>query len=227
MKRFKGFIATLLIGSMLVSVAGCSAGSRFSSKKLAEYAEDFGAEVYDDADDFNDDINNAVINDDLGDLEDGMVITTDEDVKDILRDGILHEATEFVYSKDITQTTVFVDSLGTSDVSDDALAIICAMDYDSAKEAQDAYEDMVEDLEDNLDVLEEQYADTDSETGNDNGVEYMIASAEMNRFVRVYGIYLSGSSVMFICGAAEQPDNIEDVLDDICEDLNIVSPNEV
>ena len=86
MKNIKKIVAAGLVLSMSLSMAGCMGGGKLAPSKLAASAKKNGCELYKDADDFADDIEED------DDIEDGIYITVSgSDVKDILKTNDFRE----------------------------------------------------------------------------------------------------------------------------------------
>ncbi|MBO4242350.1 MAG: hypothetical protein J5883_03645 [Clostridiales bacterium] len=224
MKRIRTFIATALVASMTLSMAGCSLmGSKIGPKKLQSYSDDFGAEIYDDSDDFMDDLDDAVEKNDPDELKDGIfTIVKDDDIKDAMKKSALSTYTDDFYEKTINELAIFVR--GEQDGYDSLSVIALSAVYDSKKDAEEAFEDMVDTLED---ATKNDYYDTDCDTFEDGGIQYVLFTLESSFFNQNVGIYQDGNTILFIIGTGNPKKDIENGVDDVCEFFGVVPPSDL
>jgi len=209
MKNLSKITSIALIAAMAFGLAGCSlGGGKLAASKLKASAKKYGAEEYKDADDFED------LDDD--EIEDGAYITlSGKDSKDFLKDK---DMTEDFYDKNAKSVTIF--AVGEEDES---TVIILNLSFGSKKNAESYYDDMVEIYEDYTDS---EYADVESDDGEEKGVTYSVCTADAGYIGVVYGVYMSGSNVLIVMGVGDVGDCC-DYIDDVASCYDIVLPSEL
>lgn len=211
MKNLKKIAAVVLAATMAVNVAGCAMGGKLSPKTLSSAAKKYGAEEIKDPDEFSD------MMEDGEDFEDGAYITAaGKDVKDILKGN---DVTDGIYDKSIASATVCV----VADPDKGYGVFLMSFSFKSKEDAQDFYDERAEEFED----LEDSSYDYDSDDGEENGITYVVASAETYAFYYTGGAYLSGKTVFVAIGVAEDIDDANDIIDDIAADYDLVLPSEL
>ena len=210
MKNIKKIVAAGLVLSMSLSMAGCMGGGKLAPSKLAASAKKNGCELYKDADDFADDIEED------DDIEDGIYITVSgSDVKDILK---TNDFTKDLYDKSIKNATIVYYS-----DEDEYGAFIVSFTFGSKKDAQDYYDDVLDEFEDN----EDKCADTDSDDGEKNGISYFVYEGSAGWYRLAEGVYINGKTVVVIVGAGLGNDDYNDVIDDVAGCYDIVLPSDL
>ncbi|MBO4637818.1 MAG: hypothetical protein J5685_11805 [Clostridiales bacterium] len=224
----KRILSVLLIAALASAMTGCSFQSKISSKKLAAYAEQYGATVYDDADEMNEDVNEHINSEDLGFFSDGIAVTTD-DAGDIVSDGFLYEVSNSLDSKSVKEVTFFMTSGDVDNDVDSAIAFIYALDYESNEDAAEAYEDMIDYFEDELEEARNSSVwEVESDSGKSDGITYSLyTTSAQPRTFRLFGYYLNGTSVMFIGCMGSDHGTVTDLTDDLCKDLGVKSPGDL
>ena len=212
MKNLKKIAALALTASMMFSMAGCAMGGKLSSKKLIASAKDYGCEEIKDADDF------AEMIDEGEDLEDGAYITVDgKDAKDIFK---ANDIIDGLYDSSIKSTTFVV-------IADEELnnaAFLVCMTFANKKDAQDYYDDQVEDVED----IEDSGYDVELDDGEEKGVTYTCVNGDTGLFLVSEGLYVSGSNVYAIVGFGYGgSDDYEDFIEDIGGCYDVMLPTEL
>ena len=103
MRKSRSLISIALVASMALSLAGCAGGGAFGPAALAKYAKGYGAELYTDYEDWQDDLNG----DDMPKgLSDGIYVNAKgDDVKEAVKK--VNMCTEF-YDKTIKEATVYI-----------------------------------------------------------------------------------------------------------------------
>lgn len=211
MKNLKRLTAVLLTAAMMIGMTGCAMGGKLAPKKLADSAKKYGAEEVKDAEDFADMIEEGE------DLEDGAYITASgKDVKDILKAS---DVTSDLYDSSITNATLVV----VGDNEDNTAAFLFAFTFSSKKDAQDFYDDCVEDIED----MDDSGYDFDSDDGEENGVSYYVGVADAGFYGVSEGVYLSGKTVFIVLGVGSDVDDCNDIIDDIGSCYDVVLPSEL
>ena len=207
MKYFKKITAAALALSMAFGLTGCT-GGKLSGKKLEANAKKFGADQVKDADEYED------LFDDR-DLEDGVYITVSgKDVKDIFKVDTDFSIDD-LYDKTIKKATIF--SLLNDD--DDYFVFVCSLTFGSKKDAQAYYDEMIDDMDD--DVFE-------VEDGKENGVTYTVGVAEDYFYEGGTGIYMNGSTVVVVLAVGTGDiDDAYDVMEEVTEGYDLVLPSDI
>ena len=206
MKNLKKIAALVLTASMVFSMTGC-AGGKLSAKKLTAAAKKMGAEQYKDMDDFED------LDED--EIEDGVYITASgKDAKHFLKDNDL---TEDFYDDSIKNVTIF--AIGEEE---DYEVLVLNFTFSSKKDAEDFFDDRVDEFEDYCD---NDYAEHDD--GEENGISYDVCVIDAGYLGVTAGAYWSGNTVVVVYGVAEDVDDAVDAIDDIASCYDIVLPSEL
>lgn len=212
MKNLKKIAALMLTAVMAVNMAGCAMGGKLSPKKLAASAKKNGCELIKDADDFADMI------EDGEDLEDGAYITvTGKDSKGVFKSNDI--LTDF-YDSSIKSATI----VAMCDDDHTYYAFLVCMSFASKKDATDYYEDMVDGAED----IEDTGYDVEFDDGEEKGITYTLAAANIGIANICEGIYLSGSNVYAVIGYGYgSVDDYEDCFEDIGGCYDVTLPSEL
>ena len=136
MRNLRTIIAITLAATTALSLTGCLGGGKLSPTSLSKAAKEYDAELYEDPDDFSDDLIDGYYD---GDFDDGLYISAKgKDVKHIVKD------VEFIpdcfYDKSIEESTILV-------LGDETFGVFMASTYESEEDAEEAYKTIVEDFQ--------------------------------------------------------------------------------
>ena len=219
MRKFRSLISIALVASMALSLAGCAGGGAFSPAALAKYAKGYGAELYTDYEDWQDDLNGGEM---PKGISDGIYVNVKgDDVKEAVKK--VDMCTEF-YDKAIKEATVYI--VGKEKSDHEFAAIFMSATYDSKDSALDAYEELAGDLEDED---SEDYDKHDFDDFEENGVQYSLLMLE-DEYWEEYtyaGVYYKGNTVFVAFGYGENKKDVLGALDETCEAVGLVSPSEL
>lgn len=225
MKKIKTIIAGTLIASMLFSATACSlGGAKFGPSKLAAYAKDQGAELYEDSDDWEDDLGDLYS--DFKIVKDGIYVhVKGDDVKEFLKGP---SVTSEFYDKTVKDATVYI--IGNQKDDSPNIAVAAALTFETKDDALDFYEDGADGMEDNYkDDKDYSWYDVDFDTFEEGNTQYALFFEEDTDWgdTTVGGIYLQGNTVFFIMGYGSSKKNVNGYVDDICEGVGVVAPSEL
>ena len=219
----KKAIALLLTASMALSLAGCSlGGSKIGPKKLAAYGKDSGAELYEDADDWEEDMEDIAKDSDWASLDDGVYINAkDKDIKSVFSTFEM-EGLKF-YDKSMTEATTYF----MAEEKNDKRVTVLASSYvfESKDDALDFYEDWTDNLEDQYKSDKISF-DVDFDTFEEGNMEYALF-AEDNHASFAVGIYVEGKTVLLVFGAGSELKTINKNIDDVCDAMGVVPPSDL
>ena len=219
MRKFRSLISIALVASMALSLTGCAGGASFGPKGLAKYAKDFGAELYTDYEDWQDDLNDDEA---PKGIEDGLYVNAKgDDVKEAIKK--VDDLSEY-YEKTMKEATVFI--VGNDKSDHEFGTIFISATYDSKDSALDAYEDIADKLEDED---SDYYDKHDFDDFEENGVQYSLLMLE-DEYWEEYtykGVYYKGNTVFVALGYGENKKDVLGALDETCEAVGLVSPSEL
>ncbi|MBR6484700.1 MAG: hypothetical protein IKT14_06735 [Clostridiales bacterium] len=224
MKKIKTIIAGTLVASMLFAATACSlGGAKFGPSKLAAYCKGEGAELYEDADDWEDDLDDLYDNFKI--IKDGIYVhVKGDDVKDYLKGT----ATDMFYDKAVKEATVYI--IGNEKSGDTTVVMAAALTFDNKDDALDFYEDGADGMEDDYkDDKDYNWYDVDFDTFEEGSMQYALFFEEDTDWedTTVGGIYLQGTTVFFIIGKGDSKKDVNGYVDDICDGLGLVPPSEL
>ena len=213
MRTPKAFIALLLIAGTALTSTGC-ASAKFSPKALAEYADKCDAEEYDDAEEWGEDIACA-INPYILVGEDGAYICLkDSDIEEAM-DG--YPRYSAYYRDSIKEAALY----SAGDI--DANYVAMSLTFSSSGQALDAYDDYV--VAALMTNSTGKYTDGE---GEDNRVKWYIISQQTDEYyASAEGVYLQGNTIFVVYGFGEELDDVNDRLDDICDEFDLTPPSEL
>ena len=219
----KKAIALLLTASMALSLAGCSlGGSKIGPKKLAAYGKDSGAELYEDADEWEEDMEDIAKDSDWASLDDGVYINArDKDIKSVFStfemDGLKF------YDKSMSEATTYFMAEEKNDKR--VTVIACSYVFETKDDAADFYEDWVDNLESQY-KSDKEYYDVDFDTFEEGNMEYaLFAENSFTSFST--GIYMDGKTVLLVFGAGSELKTINKNIDDVCDAMGVVAPSDL
>ena len=213
MRTLKTLIAMMLIAGTALASTGC-ATAKFTPKALAEYADKNDAEEYDDAEDWGEDVA-GYINPYVQIGEDGAYICLKGDDIEEAMDGYL---TYNAYYRDSIKEAVLYSA---GDI--EANYIVMSLAFSSSGQALDAFDDYVVAAL----VSNSSGKYTDGE-GEDKGVKWYTISEQTDEYyASAEGVYLQGNTVFIVCGYGEELDDVNDRLDDICDEFDLTPPSEL
>lgn len=199
MKTITRYIAGVLISSLTLGIAGCSAKAEVSHDRACEAFDKFGAEETD-LEDLMKRISQRKIQ-----CEGGYYYTTnDEDeAKDIVENIIFrfNEIPDLEYQA----CTYFA---ATSE-EDDSLALIYVVTFDDEDDAEELFNNTDYDFS-----FDDNYA-----SGKDSGIEYTVHHDEDS----MYGVYLQGNTALYIRVVADETEGLKPY-EGIIKDMGLVSP---
>ena len=198
MKKYRGIISIAIVASIVFSFAGCSlGGAKFGPSALAKYAKDYGADLYEDGEDFHDGVEYM---DDTGDLEDGVYIHAEgDDIRDAMEQTFIIGG---FYDSSVKEATVFV----VGDYGNTVCTFVSEV-FESEDDAQDMYDELVEDFE-------------------EGGMVYTLINADSQYTHCSYGAYLKGDTLFIVFCYGDERD-INNYVDDVCEALDVMAPSEL
>lgn len=213
MRTPKTLIASLLIAGTALASTGC-ASAKFSPKALAEYADKNDAEEYDDAEEWGEDVA-ICINPYVQIGEDGAYICLKGDDIEEAMDGYFNY--NAYYRDSIKEAVLYYAG------NIDANYIVMSLAFSSSGQALDAYDEYV--VAALMSNSSGRYTDGESE---DKGVKWYIISQETdNYYCSAEGVYLQGNTVFIVYGYGEELDDVNDRLDDICDEFDLTPPSEL
>ena len=199
MKTLSRTIAGILISSLTLGIAGCSAKAEVSHDRACEAFDKFGAEETD-LEDLMKRISQRKIQ-----CEGGYYYTTnDEDeAKDIVENIIFrfNEIPDLEYQA----CTYFA---ATSE-DDESLALIYVVTFDDEDDAKELFNNTDSDFS-----FDDNYA-----SGKDSGIEYSVHHDEDS----MYGVYLQGDTILYIRVVADETEGLKPY-EGIIKDMGLVSP---
>lgn len=227
MRNLKAIIAITLTASAALSLTGCLGGGKLSPATLAKVSKEYGAELYEDPDDFSDDLIDSY---DEGDFDDGLYICVkDKDVKHAVDD--VDFIPDSFYDKSIKESTVLV--LG----DEETFCICMASTYESEEEAEEACEAIVEDIQIQLADVRLSYTtdhyEQDIDDSEKDGITYTLAYCEVHDayyvpdYAMSVGIYQSGNNVFVAYGFGPDLKSANKLVDDICDSMGVEAPSEL
>ena len=226
MRNLRTVIAITLAASAALSLTGCLGGGKLSTVSLAKAAKEYDAELYEDPDDFSDDLIDGYYD---GDFDDGLYISAKgKDVKHIVKD--VEFIPDYFYDKSIEESTVFV-------LGDETFGVFMVSTYESEEKAEEAYETIVEEFQIQLADVRISYTtdhyDQDIDDFEDNGITYTLAYCELHDayytpdYAVSLGVYQSGKTVFVAYGIGPDLRSVNDDLDDICDSMGVEAPSEL
>ena len=214
MKKYRGIISIVIVASIVFSFAGCSlGGTKFGPSALAKYAKDYGADLYEDGEDFHDGVEYM---DDTGDLEDGVYIHAEgDDIRDAMEQTFIIGG---FYDSSVKEATVFV----VGDYGNTVCTFVSEV-FESEDDAQDMYDELVEDFEEVKDYSGE---DAEMDSFEEGGMVYTLINADSQYTHCSYGAYLKGDTLFIVFCYGDERD-INNYVDDVCEALDVMAPSEL
>ena len=214
MKKIRSVISVAVIASMALCLAGCSLGGvKFGPPALAKYAKDYGADLYEDGGDFHDEVEYM---DDTGDLEDGVYIHAEGDeIRDAMKQTFIIGG---FYDSSVKEATVFV----VGDYGNTVCTFVSEV-FESEDDAQDMYDELVEDFEEVKDYSGE---DAEMDSFEEGGMVYTIINADSQYTHCSYGAYLKDNTLFIVFCTGDEKD-INNYADDVCEALDVMAPSEL
>ena len=214
MKKYRGIISIAIVASIVFSFAGCSlGGAKFGPSALAKYAKDYGADLYEDGEDFHDEVEYM---DDTGDLEDGVYIHAEgDDIRDAMEQTFIIGG---FYDSSVKEATVFV----VGDYGNTVCTFVSEV-FESEDDAQDMYDELVEDFEEVKDYSGE---DAQMDSFEEGGMVYTLINADSQYTHCSYGAYLNGDTLFIVFCYGDERD-INNYVEDVCEALDVMAPSEL
>lgn len=226
MRNLRTIIAITLTATTALSLTGCLGGGKLSPTSLSKAAKEYDAELYEDPDDFSDDLIDGYYD---GDFDDGLYISAKgKDVKHIVKD------VEFIpdcfYDKSIEESTILV-------LGDETFGVFMASTYESEEDAEEAYETIVEEFQIQLADVRISYTtdhyDQDIDDFEKDGITYTLAYCELHDayytpdYAVSLGVYQSGKNVFVAYGYGPNLKSVNKSVDDICESMGVEAPGEL
>ena len=214
MKKIRSVISVAVIASMALCLAGCSLGGvKFGPSALAKYAKDYGADLYEDGGDFYDGVEYM---DDTGDLEGGVYIHAEgDDIRDAMEQTFIIGG---FYDSSVKEATVFV----VGDYGNTVCTFVSEV-FESEDDAQDMYDELVEDFEEVKDYSGE---DAEMDSFEEGGMVYTLINADSQYTHCSYGAYLNGDTLFIVFCYGDERD-INNYVEDVCEALDVMAPSEL
>ena len=234
MKNYTKVLAVALSVSTVMSMAGCSLfnSSKLAPKNLSSYASSQDAEFYEDIDDFTDlmdELNDASSQDDaMKKIKDGVYINLEgKDVKTYFKNSNFGGTTYSVFEYDKTMTSATVYYLGNSKSEKKTMFSALAIEFETAEDAEEYFENCSEGVEDGFGQLGE-LMDTDTDDGEENNIAYFLGAATYGSTTSVYeGLYQQGRYVLIVMSAdINGTSKGEDKIIEFCEEFGLADPTD-
>ena len=217
MKAIKVFTSILLVTCFAFSSASCAATPDISPKTLADYAEKNGAYQYKNAEEFATDYDHSVVMDTgvLYAFGDVYIHVEEEDVVTAMNNPDHYTlAIGLFYDDKIKEATIY--TLG----GEDAWGYALALRFGQTALSRWYFERLEE-------YFDEIGCDTDNSDPSEY-LEYFLINGEDHEYGNYLGVYYDYSEdLVFIIQIDGNDKDAKKLIDDVCEDLNLVSPTTI
>jgi len=215
--RLTKIISAVLCTAMVFSLTGCFGKSKISPDKVASYAEDNEAEVYDKAKKYVSFLEDIKKDGNHSDLKNGVVITLEgKDIKTVFSNSaicILPIIKNF-YDKDMTQAVVYCK--GNVKDNDGHVEYIYSAVFEDEDAAEDYFESLHKGIQPNASVKTAKNDD-----GEEDGIEYSVMTVVDGSESAGVGAYRDGKTVMLIVAYGHNDTKGLSVVDGYCEDFGL------
>ena len=196
---------------------------------ISKYAGNYGAEVYE-QDDFFDLIDelNEEDKDAYKQLKNGVSIEFDsKGLKKYFKETSIGSSANASFDYDSSMVSGSIFYIGGLKSNNKWGLTALAIEFETADDAEDYYDDTIDSLESGMDQLST-YMDTDDDDGEDNGITYYIATATYSsNDIGIYeGIYRDGKYVLFVLAADVESTNGEEAMEELCDAIGIIKPTD-